>query len=167
MRSDLKAVLLLTLALLAGTGLAHSQDEGCRYCGMFLSHSGSSWMELHGLGKDPVGVCSLHCAAIHMALHPKATPSRILVKDFLSGDLIDADRAHWVLGGDIPGVMTQRAKWAFQHPADARQFLKDHGGTLVSFEEALRAALQDMRTDTLLIQQRRRSAARGATPPDR
>jgi nitrous oxide reductase accessory protein NosL len=158
-------VLGVALTLLAGTGLAASPDPGCRYCGMHPARPDRSWMEIHGIGEDPVGVCSLHCAAIHLALNPGETPSRILVRDYPRGHWIDADRAHWVLGGDVPGVMTHRAKWAFQTRAEADRFRREHGGSAVSFDEALQAAFEDMRADTLHIQQRRRKASGGPPRP--
>ena len=167
MRPSAKTTLLTTLAVITAAWAASALDHGCRYCGMTPTYAAHSWMEFHHTGKDPVGVCSLHCGAVHMALHPNEPPSRILVTDYLHGGLTDADRAHWVLGGDIPGVMTRRAKWAFREGSDARRFIGEHGGEPVTFDTALRGALEDMRADTLLIQRMRHSQGNPVPSPDR
>jgi copper chaperone NosL len=159
-------VLLFALSVNAAICSASAEDAGCLYCGMLASRFAHSWVEIHRPDSDPVGFCSLHCAAIHMALHPGETPSRILVGDYPSGMLTDADRAHWVLGGDISGVMTLRAKWAFRDGEEAERFRREHGGKPTSFEDVIRAAFQDMRSDTLMIQQRRRQQTGGVAPSD-
>ncbi len=60
-----------------------------------------------------VGTCSLHCMALEFANAIDRVPAQLLVADYASGQLIAADEAVWVLGGDRAGVMTMRAKWAF------------------------------------------------------
>lgn len=44
------------------------------------------------------------------------------------GHLIDAEKAFWVIGGSKPGVMTKRAKWAFEKKEAADKFMLDNGG---------------------------------------
>jgi hypothetical protein len=60
------------------------------------------------------GTCSLHCTALELTAAIAKVPCAVKVADHNSRSLIDADWAYWVVGGDKPGVMTQRAKWAFQ-----------------------------------------------------
>jgi hypothetical protein len=106
-----------------------------------------------------VGVCSLHCLALDFAVHLDKTPKTIQVGDYNSKKLIDAEKAVWVVGGDKPGVMSRRAKWAFADPAAAEAFIQANRGQLASFEAAIRAAYEDMYTDTQMIRERRKAKA--------
>jgi len=100
--------------------------------------------------------CSLHCAAIDIALNIDKMPSKIEVADYNTKELINAEDAVWVLGGDKQGVMTMRAKWAFPVKEDAETFMKASGGTAVSFDEAMKAAFEDMYGDTKMIREKRK-----------
>ncbi len=70
--------------------------------------------------------------------------------------LIDAEKASWTMGGGKPGVMTKRAKWAFEKREIADQFIKDNGGTPASFDLVIKASYEDMYEDTKLIRERRK-----------
>ena len=70
--------------------------------------------------------------------------------------LVDAEKAYWVLGGNKPGVMTKRAKWAFAKKEDAEKFMAENGGSAITFEQAFKAAYEDMYADTKMIQDRRK-----------
>ena len=72
------------------------------------------------------------------------------------GHLIDAEKAFWVIGGSKPGVMTKRAKWAFEKKEAADKFMLDNGGTQGMFDAALQAAYQDIGDDTKMIRERRK-----------
>jgi nitrous oxide reductase accessory protein NosL len=50
--------------------------------------------------------------------------------------------------------MTLRAKWAFGKRADAEAFVKQHGGMLASFDDAVKATFEDMYTDIKTIRKR-------------
>ena len=102
------------------------------------------------------GACSLHCAAIDMAVNIDKGPKRIQVGDYNSKVLIDAENAFWVVGGKKMGVMTKRAKWAFGDGKDAAKFIEQHGGSPVAFEQAMKAAYEDMYKDTKMIREKRK-----------
>lgn len=146
-------VVIVFLLLLQGTAFAG--DVSCKYCGMHKSMCGNSWMVFHYDDGQVEEFCSLHCAAIEMALHTGKTPLAILVADYDSRELIDADKAYWVVGGDKPGVMTSQAKWAFRDKRGAERFMEKHGGQAATFDTALKSAFDDMYRDILMIQKRR------------
>jgi hypothetical protein len=102
-----------------------------------------------------VGTCSLHCAAIDLSLKIDKIPVTIMVADYNTKKLIDAETAQWVTGGSIMGVMTRRAKWAFASPADAKAFMAAHGGSAGSFSGAIEAAFEDMYDDLKMIRAKR------------
>ena len=101
-------------------------------------------------------VCSLHCAAIDMANNIDKTPKSVRVADFNGRQLIGADHAFWVIGGNRPGVMSKRGKWAFEKESDAETFMQTNQGRLGSFEEAMKASYEDMSEDMKMIRDKRR-----------
>jgi nitrous oxide reductase accessory protein NosL len=96
---------------------------------------------------DIGGNVQSHCSAIELTANMSKVPCRIFVGDYNSRKLMDATTAHWVVGGSKPGVMTQRAKWAFEKKAAAEEFIKKHGGKHASFHDSLRAAFDDLYAD--------------------
>ena len=101
-------------------------------------------------------LCSLHCAAIDLAINIDKTPKIIYVGDFNTKKLIDAEQAFWVIGGNKPGVMTKRAKWAFEKKTDADAFIAKEGGTIANFDQAIKASYEDIYADTKMIRERRK-----------
>jgi len=148
------AFLIVSVLLL--TAIAHSEDESCAYCGMYRSKFQHSWVIIEHEDGLTDGLCSIHCAAISMALHPEKTFRKITVGDFDTKKQIDGEKAHWVIGGDLMGVMTARAKWAFETGEAADTFVKKHGGIRATFNEVIKAAFEDMYRDTLMIRKKRK-----------
>ena len=143
------------LLLVVGVLSAHAEDAFCQYCGMKRSQFGHSWTIItHSDGKEEA-MCSIHCAAIDMALHTDKPISRITVGDYGTHKQIPAESAFWVIGGQKTGVMTARAKWAFETKADADRFIDAHGGEHADFDAVIKAAFEDMYHDTLMIQKKR------------
>lgn len=138
----------------SGIGLA--DDKECVYCGMSRAKYGHSWVIIRHEDGSEAGVCSVHCAAIDMALHSEMPVSKITVGDYDTKQQIDADKAYWVIGGERMGVMTARAKWAFASKKAADNFMRAHGGRPATFEEVMRAAFEDMYEDTLILQKKRK-----------
>jgi nitrous oxide reductase accessory protein NosL len=66
-----------------------------------------------------------------------------------------------VVGGSKPGVMTKRAKWAFENKGDAEKYIKENGGTLATFDEAIKLAYEDMHQDTKMIREKRKMKKAG------
>ena len=128
----------------------------CTYCGMNRTQFAHSRMLIAYDDGTTVGTCSLHCAAIDLSLKIDKTPVSIRVADYATKQLIDAEGAHWVTGGDRMGVMTKRAKWAFASEADAQAFVNGHGGSLAEFETAVRATFEDMYADLQMIREKRK-----------
>ncbi len=144
----------------AGRGLVLEdvhRHPSCPYCGMDRERFSHSRMLIQYEDGSEVGTCSLHCVAVELALKIDQTPKALMVGDYNAKRLIDAERAYWVMGGGKPGVMTKRAKWAFERKEDAERFMEENGGQLVTFEEAIRASYEDMYSDTKMIRDRRKA----------
>jgi copper chaperone NosL len=69
-----------------------------------------------------------------------------------------------VIGGSKMGVMSKRAKWAFENKEDAEKFTRENGGQLATFEQAIQAAYQDMYEDTKMIRDRRKMTKMNKEP---
>jgi len=148
------AGIVTTLLILTNT--AFSKDESCIHCGMERAKFGYSWVIIEHDDGSIEGVCSVHCAAVDMALHIDKPVKKMTVGDYNTQKQIDVDTAYWVIGGDIMGVMTARAKWAFETKEAADNFIKMHGGRPATFNEVMKASFEDMYEDTLMIQNKRR-----------
>jgi nitrous oxide reductase accessory protein NosL len=152
---------LMIAFLLVSIQAVAQQDVGkhpnCKYCGMDRKMFAHSRMLLVYDDGSELGSCSLHCVAVDLALNIDKAPKTIQVADFNTQNLIDAEKAVWVLGGEKPGVMSKRAKWAFENQTDAEAFIKANGGNLADFEAAIKAAYEDMYTDTKMIRERRQA----------
>jgi copper chaperone NosL len=157
-----KALVMVAVAVLVPLAAVLAQQDdikqtaSCKYCGMDREKFSHSRMVIEYDDGTVLGTCSLHCAVVDMALMIDNAPAAIKVGDFGTRKLIDAEKAFWVVGGNKPGVMSKRAKWAFEKQADAEAFIKANGGTPASFEEAVKLAYEDMYQDTKMIREKRK-----------
>jgi len=146
---------------LLSTDLVFAQDDvkkhpACKYCGMDRQKFAHSRFFVENEDGSTEGTCSIHCTAIDFALNIDKTPKLMQVGDYNTRALIDAEKAYWVLGGNKPGVMTKRGKWAFAKKEDSEKFMAVNGGGAITFEQAFKAAYEDMYADTKMIQDRRK-----------
>jgi hypothetical protein len=81
------------LILLSG-GSAAAEAVSCIYCGMDKSKFGYSWVVIVNDDDTSAELCSIHCAAIYLALNTHQTIDAITVGDYVTAKPIDADRAH-------------------------------------------------------------------------
>ena len=152
----------MTLCLFTGMfAFAQAQEDiqkysSCKFCGMNRQQFAHSRMLIEYDDASTVGTCSIHCAAVDLAINLDKTPKAIQVGDYNSKALIDAEKASWVMGGSKMGVMTKRAKWAFEKKESAEKFIKENGGGIATFDEAMKAAYEDMYADTKMIRERRK-----------
>ena len=154
--------LAMVLCLFTGTFVfAQAQEDiqkysSCKYCGMNRQQFAHSRIFIEYDDASSVGTCSIHCAAVDLAINIDKTPKAIQVGDYNSKTLIDAEKASWVLGGTKMGVMTKRAKWAFEKKEEAEKFIRENGGEMATFDVTMKAAYEDMYQDTKMIRERRK-----------
>ncbi len=145
----------------AGFASAETQDDvrlhkSCKLCGMDRGMFDFSRMLIEYDDGTIAAVCSIHCAAVELANNIDKTPKSIKVGDFSGKQLIDAEKAVWVVGGSKPGVMSKRGKWAFEGKDGAELFMKTNQGKIASFEEVMKTAYEDMYEDTKMIRAKRK-----------
>jgi nitrous oxide reductase accessory protein NosL len=160
MKKRILSVLFVACVLSIG-GVAFGEsdiqkDPSCKYCGMDRAKFAYSRMVVEYEDGTSQGTCSMHCLAIELVVNLDKTPRSMKAGDFNSKKLIDAEKAVWVMGGNKPGVMTKQAKWAFENKADAEKFIAENGGSLSTFDEAMKATYENMYADTKMIREKRR-----------
>ncbi|MDY6971937.1 MAG: nitrous oxide reductase accessory protein NosL [Thermodesulfobacteriota bacterium] len=159
-----------TAICVLASGLVFSQDDIeayrlCQYCGMDRGAFGHSRVLVEYDDGTSEGTCSLHCAAIDLAINIDKSPKAVWVGDYNTKTLVDVEKAFWVVGGSRRGVMTKTAKWAFARREDAEGFVKKYGGRLATFDEAIKAAYLDMYEDTRMVREMRKIKSMMKTKP--
>ncbi|MBV6475419.1 MAG: nitrous oxide reductase accessory protein NosL [Rhodocyclaceae bacterium] len=142
---------------------AHVNDidkyKKCPYCGMDRKQYHHSRMLVHYSDDLADGTCSLHCAAISLSLNVDREPKALWVGDnAAAGDvkpLVEVDKATFLVGSRVPGVMTANSKVAYGSEEAAKAAQAANGGELVKFDQALLAAYVDMSKDVSAIRKRR------------
>jgi copper chaperone NosL len=161
MKRGILGVVLVTFVLLIG-GVAFGHEDcqkqpSCKYCGMDREKFAFSRVFVEYDDGTVLGTCSIHCLAVDLALNIDKTPRSLQVGDYNSKALIDAEKAFWVIGGNKPGVMTKQAKWAFEKKEDAEKFIQENGGTLATFDDAMKVTYEGMYADTKMIREKRKA----------
>lgn len=128
----------LALALLFASVLhADAQREECSVCGM--------WIDLYMKTRHVITLedgssesfCSIACASKYIKGH-EGNISRVMAADFNTRELVNAEEAFYLSGSDVPGVMTYTSRIAFSTQKAADAFQKKHGGSIITFDQALR-----------------------------
>ena len=160
MRKLFLALSFIVLSLLF-TGALFAQEDVkahpfCKYCGMDREKFAFSRVLIDYDDGTNVGTCSIHCAAIDLAIHIDKTPKAVWVGDYNTRGLTDVEKATWIIGGSKMGVMTKRAKWAFGKKEDAEKYKAENGGEFAAYDQVIKAAYEDMYQDTKMIRERRK-----------
>jgi len=131
----------------------------CPYCGMDRKQYHHSRMLVQYSDDLADGTCSLHCTAISLSLNVDREPKAIWVGDNAApGDikpLVEVDKATFLIGSKIPGVMTANSKVAYGTEDAAKAAQAAQGGELVKFDQALLTAYTDMSKDVARIRKNR------------
>lgn len=152
-----KGLIIFTLVLVSGLFLfTMVQAEGQKYCPLCSMNLKMFWKTTHWLtfSDGPrTGYCSIHCASI--VYQKRATDiDRWEVADYDTKKLIDARKAHFLIGSDLPGTMTPVSKLAFASLDSAKRYKKKHGGTIGTFDNALKRALEGLGEDMAMIKKK-------------
>jgi len=131
----------------------------CPYCGMDRKQFHHSRMLVQYSDDLPDATCSIHCAALSLAVNVDREPKIMYVADNAAKDevkpLIEVDKATFLIGSGIKGVMTRRSKVAFASEEAAKAALAKDGGELGNFDKALLASYTDMAEDVRMIRKNR------------
>ncbi len=138
------AFLIITSFLIASiyTGVRAAEREECAICGMYLNLYEKTRLVILFNDSTKKSTCSIACAA-EVINQNRGRIKGVKVADFLTGKLFDADKAYFLEGSDVPGVMTYTSRLAFSTKAQALAFQKKHGGRIITFDQALKDQLED------------------------
>jgi len=131
-------------ATLVGSG---EGKEYCAVCGMNLVKFYKTNHVVNGKQ-----VASLHCL---YELTEGKIPSDAQVVDTKNLNLIDVNKAFYVVGSKVKGTMTRNSKYAFSTEADAKEFQAENGGEIMNFAKAYEIAGQDFEGDNKMIKAKR------------
>jgi nitrous oxide reductase accessory protein NosL len=132
---------------------AKEEPQWCPLCGMNLKMYHQTSNRLTFSDDVKVQTCSIFCAAQVYEKRPTEVDQWEVV-DYETKGWIDARKAHWLIGSDIPGVMTAVSKLAFSSLEDTQKYQKKNGGTIGTFDDALNRTLSDMGSDRKMIMAR-------------
>jgi hypothetical protein len=145
---------LVMILSASAMGTAGAEDQKwCPLCSMNLEMfwKTSHWLTLSDGTRT--GYCSIHCASKVYQDRPTDI-ERWEVADYHTRALIDAHRAVFLLGSDLPGTMTPVSKLAFASGDVARQYQKAHGGTIGNLDDALKRAIEGRGEDMAMIKKK-------------
>ena len=116
----------------------HGEDKNtCVTCGMSLKMFYKTSHIATFADGTKRQYCSIACLSSDMS---KENIIAIDVVDAQTQKVINAKTAHYVINSDVRGTMAKRSKLAFASQKDASSFIAEHGGKLINFEQALKAA---------------------------
>jgi copper chaperone NosL len=147
-------VVFLAISLAAYAQESAKKTAACKYCGMTLEQFAHSRVSLEYEDGKTGEFCSLHCAAIDLSMNAEKTPKAFLAADYNTKKMIDARKALWVVGGKKPGVMSRKAKWAFEKIDDADKYVKENGGMVAPFDATLKTVFADMYGDLKIVREK-------------
>ncbi|MHB8836026.1 MAG: nitrous oxide reductase accessory protein NosL [Candidatus Methylomirabilia bacterium] len=148
-------VLSLSFSAAAAADKDIEKIPSCQYCGMDREKFGATRMLVEYANGTAIGTCSIHCAAVDLAQSFGKEIKALKVADYRSGRLIDAEKAIWVIGAGLPGVMAAKSRVAFADKGEAESFRKEKGGETADFDAAITSTYCDMWPDTQAIRSRR------------
>ena len=143
------APLFLTLIAFTGIALAAAVEApaDCNYCGMDREKFAQSRMLVTYTGGKKFGTCSINCAAVDRFANKGKKVTSYRAADYATKKLIPATTATWVIGGSKRGVMSPVAKWAFADQQAAQAYVKEYGGRLATFSEAMDSAAMELQDE--------------------
>lgn len=117
----------------------YTDKEKCDNCGMDRNKWARTRHEFRN-SKGAFYVCSINCVAA-LSIKTKTHPMDVKVAEYLKPDnMLDAEKAFYVVGSTAPGTMSPISKAAFSVKEEAEKFAVKYGGTVMDFEGALNAA---------------------------
>ncbi len=144
-------ILASTLSLF---GTVHGEEQ--KYCPLCSMNLKMFWKTSHWLtfSDGPgTGYCSIHCAS--KVYQKRATNiDKWEAADYSTKKLGNAHNAYFLIGSDLPGTMTPVSKLAFHSLDVAKTYQNEHGGSIGSFDDALKSAIEGRGEDMALIKKK-------------
>ena len=131
----------------------------CPYCGMDRKEHNRTRMLVQYSDDLVDGTCSIRCLSLSLGVNVDREPKMIWGPDFAAAaeprPLYPVDKLLYLIGADLKHAMTKRSKHSFASVDSAREHQAKHGGSLASFDVALRESYLDMASDVSMIRKNR------------
>lgn len=115
----------------------------CDNCGMNRNAWARTRYEFT-TAKGEFFTCSIACVAI-MGMKLSDEPRNVRVAAYLNpAEMLETERAWFVVGSTAPGTMTAVSKIAFGEKKEAVAFAARYGGRVVGFKDALDTARKEV-----------------------
>ncbi|MFH1539821.1 MAG: nitrous oxide reductase accessory protein NosL [bacterium] len=149
-------LMLFVMAVIAivFSGCSKKPDEGvkCTFCKMMvkLPENAQGAKIVFKDGSEEYYCCLAHALMgwrieILEEAEPENPPVEILVVDYGRKEIIDARKATFVFGSDVPARMFAKSVVAFESESDAENFAAGHGGEVMDFESIGERNLTEMK----------------------
>lgn len=109
--------------------------ERCSMCAAELKGHERTWFTIITKDKKRMLACCGHCG-LFMMYKLKDEAMRAVTPDFKTGRMIDAKQAYYVAGNDLI-LCCVPSTVSFKSKADATEFQEQHGGEILTFQEAM------------------------------
>jgi len=110
--------------------------EDCNLCGMWIDQYMHTRHVLTTDDGTRVSFCSFTCAAKYIKRHG-ADVKQLQAADYPTAGLVPSEDAFYLVGSDVPPVMSYTSIIAFADIETAEGFQKLHGGRIMTLAEAL------------------------------
>ena len=126
----------------------------CPVCGMNIKMFYKTSHAAKLKNNTPRQYCSLRCLVVDMQEYG-IDKDTIKVIDANTQNMIDANKAFYVVGSKIKGTMSKVSKLAFALEDDAKAFAKKYKGRVVDFKTALEMAEKSLKSDIAMIKKKK------------
>ncbi len=153
-KSFMIGMFVLVLGVCLSGVVQADEQKWCPLCSMNLKMFWKTTQWLTFSDGTRTGYCSIHCAS--KVYQKRATDiEHWEVADYDTNKLINAYKAHFLIGSDLPGTMTPVSKLAFASRDVANSYQKEHGGTIGNLDDALQRAIEGRGEDMALIKKKK------------
>lgn len=122
----------------------YTDNAKCDNCGMDRNKWARTRHEFQ-TSKGKHYTCSIHCVSVISSRY-KVEPKEVMVAEYLNpGNMLQAEKAFYVVGSSAPGTMTAKSKIAFASKEEAGRFSERYGGKISDFADALAEARKGYR----------------------
>jgi len=138
------AMLSLSLLVIAFAVVPAHAAERCDNCKMKVADDSGYQVQVKFKDGTSKLECSIFCASMEKERAPGKVES-LVVRDFLTGETLDAIDAVWVAGSDAKKMMSDESRIAFKDRAEAEKYISEHGGRVLTFDEAYKETVDEWR----------------------
>jgi len=114
---------------------ADPDRKECAVCGMWIDQYERTRHVIALRDGNTAYFCSAACAVRYVKDNGQKVET-IRTADFITEQLVEAEKAFYLQGSDVPGVMSYVSTIAFATRKDAEEFQKMHGGRIIAFTQA-------------------------------